>query len=309
MRAHRSLASLLLVLAVGCGDDDASGPLPDSGTHDAGTPDAALDASTQDAGPVVEDAGTEPDAGPGTSGGSGGLTCERTGTAGGFEYCVVTIAGVELKVVEPTAPAPWNLGIYFHGDGARAYEGDTAVRLQAPVTEARPILYVAAKAPNGCAWWLSPDYTRCDGVIADGDIDTEGRNADAVVEVIEALRAAYDLRTDRTLFGGSSGGAVFLTGEHLPLYGADHPGLYALGCGGFEPYADFAWDPTAGSLDAYDLRFTYGDADEYRDEIEAGVEAYQLLGFPVDENVLTGGVEHCAFDHIGFVVDAWASAG
>lgn len=272
---------MLLLLPLGCGDD--------------GPTDRSTDAGPSDAGVL-------------SSRGSGGLECERVGRSGDIDYCVVSVAGVELKVVEPEgATGPLDLALYLHGDGARAYSGDTALRIQAPITRVRPILYVAALAPNGCAWWLSPDYGPCDDAPTATDRDVAGANAAALGEAIEALRAAYDLRLDRTLFGGSSGGAVYLTGVHLPVLGDRHPGLYVLACGGGEPFASFAWDSSSVPLDGHELRFTLGDADFLREDVEAGVRTYEELGFDVTHTVLEGGIEHCGFDHLGLIADAWAS--
>ena len=253
---------------------------------------------------------TPPDAAPATSsGGSGGLDCESTGTVSGLSYCIVTIAGVELKIIEPEDDeGPLDLAIYLHGDGARAYEGDTALRIQAPFTHARRTLYVAARAPNTCAWWLSPDYS-CERASTNEDIDTQGQNADALASVISALQNAWDLNYDPILFGGSSGGAVFLSGAFLPLYGDQFHGAFALGCGGFAPYTDFAWQTSRENQGSSVLYFSYGDADAFRTDIEAGIDAYQALDFRIDVDLREGGIEHCAFDHIGWVTEAWSAFG
>lgn len=312
----RLLIPLSLCLLLACGDDDvtpdaslADAAVQDSGVQDGGAADAAQDASDA---AVVTDAGIDvpvrPDAGPSSSGGTGGLECERTGTVNSLSYCVVTIDGVELKIIEPEdTTGPMDLGIYLHGDGARAYEGDTALRIQAPWTRTRRTLYVAARAPNTCAWWLRPEYTACDGTGTEANIDREGENADALVSVIRALQAAYDLNYDPILFSGSSGGAVFLTGSFLPLYGNEFHGAFALGCGGFAPYTDFAWETTRENQGSTYLYFTYGDVDVFRSDIEGGIEAYEALDFGLEVELREGGVAHCAFDHIGWVTETWES--
>lgn len=278
-------------------------------TADVQTFDAADAQGMVDAGPMGSDAAPDvlrPDAGPSSSGGGGSLDCERTGTVNGLSYCVTEIAGVEIKMIEPEdTSGPLDLAIYLHGDGARAYEGDTALRIQAPWTRSRRTLYVAARAPNTCAWWLRPEYTACDGTGTDANVDREGDNARALMEVIRALQDAYDLNFDPILFGGSSGGAVFLTGSFLPLFGDEFHGAYALGCGGFAPYADFAWETTRDNQGSTFLYFTYGDTDVFRSDIEGGIEAYEALDFGVDVELREGGIAHCAFDHIGWVTEAW----
>ena len=53
------------------------------------------------------------------------------------------------------------------------------------------------------------------------------------------------------------------------------------------------------------LYFSYGDMDEYRGEIEDGIDAYRMLDFALDVDLREGGVAHCAFDHIGWVSETW----
>ncbi|MFT5355461.1 MAG: putative esterase [Polyangiales bacterium] len=312
----RNTILLALCLLVACGDDDVrldASPGDDAAIQDGGARDAAPDIFSADGSvDAPMDAGTDAvvrmDAGPANSGGSGGLVCERTGTVNSLSYCVITIDGVELKIIEPEdTTGPMDLAIYLHGDGARAYEGDTALRIQAPWTRPRRTLYVAARAPNTCAWWLRPEYTACDGTGTAANIDRDGANADALVSVIRALQAAYDLNYDPILFSGSSGGAVFLTGSFLPLYGDEFHGAFALGCGGFAPYTDFVWETTRDNQGSTYLYFTYGDADVFRGDIEGGIAAYEALDFGMDVELREGGVEHCAFDHIGWVTEVWES--
>ena len=273
-----------------------------------GAPPADLDAATLDAGELDagELDGGELDAGPPpSSGGSGGLSCIRSGSTNGIPYCVARVGSVEMKIVEPTASTrPLRLALYLHGDGARAYTGDTDVRVQAVWTRTADVLYVTALAPNGCAWWLRPSLPSCDGAITSADRDLEGENADALLAVIDALRAAFDLRTDITLLGGSSGGSVFLQASFLPRHGDEVPGPLALGCGGMAPWAPFAWEVTPVSIGPTVLYANYGEADELVPDIEAGNAAYRALGFPIDTTVQPG-VGHCAFDHLGWIRDVW----
>lgn len=300
--ARRSPLLLLALLSVACAAEPDAGQLE---TLDGGS----------DAGPGAEDAGTGADAGPGSSRGSGGLPCESTATvsSGGTSYdiCVARVGAVELKIVEPApddSGAPLRLAVYLHGDGARAHTGNTAPRLQAPWTYAHRTLYVSARAPNGCAWWLKPSYTACDGTLTQTNVDTAGENARALEQAIAALRAGWDLADEAVLFGGSSGGAIFLTASFLPLYGDRFPGGYALNCGGAAPWAGaLAWDGTDPALlGPTRLFFTYNAEDPViLEDTEQGVAYYRGLGFPLDETVLPG-TEHCAFDHLGRTVEVWA---
>jgi hypothetical protein len=306
----RRFAFLALCFLGAC--DTASPPPDAAATDDAFGPDAplledafapladapqALDAPVEDA---PRDAFMRT-----SSGGSGGLPCTRMGTVSGVPYCVAQVGSVEMKIVEPTASTgPMRLAVYLHGDGARAYTGDTVVRLQAPWARGANVLYVAALAPNRCAWWLRPSLPACDGAITAADRDDAGENAAALLAAIEALRAGWDIREDVTYLGGSSGGSVFLQGSFLPRYGDRIRGVVALGCGGDAPWAPFAWSVTPTSIGPTALFSNYGDADMLVPDIERGTAAYEALGFPVATNVLPG-VGHCMFDHIGWVRDTW----
>lgn len=257
-----------------------------------------------DAGEV--DARLEVDAARTSSGGSGGLACERIGVVDGLTYCVTTVAGVELKILPPEATeGPLDLAVYLHGDGARAYASDTVLRIQGAWARSRRTLYVAALAPNGCAWWLRPGYTGCDGVVGPDDPDVLGENGVALAAAIEALRGGWDLRNDPILFGGSSGGAVFLSGSFLPHFGDRYHGVFALACGGEAPWAPLTWDAARHGSTVLD--FEYGDADMLRPDIEEAIAAYRALGLPTNATRLDGGIAHCAFDHLGWVTTSWSA--
>ena len=63
-----------------------------------------------------------------------------------------------------------------------AYDGDTAPRLQAPWAFTHRTLYVAARAPNRCAWWTKTTLTTCLDDAPESDRDVEGKNAEAFVQ-------------------------------------------------------------------------------------------------------------------------------
>ncbi|WP_426734688.1 hypothetical protein [Myxococcus faecalis] len=313
----RLLVSALLALSLSaCSDDPDPTPTPDAGS-DAGTPDgsdsgtdAGTDAGSGDGGPTPQ-----PDAGPGTSGGSGKLPCERTGSVTSnsqtYPYCVTQVAGAELKIIEPRVgivPAPMRLAVYLHGDGARAHTGDTAPRLQAPWAYDNDTLYVSVLAPNKCAWWTKPSVTNCAVEGTEADRDLAGDNAATLVEVLDALRKGWNIINEPILFGGSSGGSVFLTASFLPRYGDRYRGVYALGCGGEAPWGGkLDWDSTRPELrGSTRLIYAYGDKDEYLTDIQASLTAFRGYAFPLEEKVVAGAT-HCAFDHIGGVKDIWAA--
>lgn len=248
----------------------------------------------------------------GSSHGAGGLPCQRRGRVSSgkraYAYCVAQVAGAELKIIEPqgTAPGePLRLAIYLHADGALAHDGDNAPRIQAPWTSSHRTLYVSARAPNGCGWWIKPTVTRCND--DERDRDGEGANAAVLARIIEALRSGWNLDNGPILYGASSGGSVLLTSTFLPRYGDRYPGAFALGCGGEMPWTGrLEWDGTRPELRGpTKLFFTYGDRDEYLADIRSSIVYYGRLGFPVDEQVVPD-AGHCQFNHLGRTVEIWS---
>ncbi|MFO0593461.1 MAG: hypothetical protein U0441_38320 [Polyangiaceae bacterium] len=293
-----------------------------SGTTDSTTTDTvsttSATSSTTDSGPST-----------GSSHGEGGLTCSKTGVATesgkDYKYCVAKAGSVEMKIVEPAAggTGPLHLAVYLHGDGAGPYSSDFDLRKLAPWTTAHHVLLVSALAPNACAWWLSPSYTTCDGStpVPDSAIDTGGENADALKAAIDALRGGFDIADNPVLFGGSSGGSIFLTASFLPLYGDKYPGAWALSCGGDAPFAgSLAWDGmNAALVSANSLFFTYGDKDFVVPDVLQSIEFYKGLSFSTDvkvvpETVASGTNSHCgnvggsySYDQIGRVAEVWSA--
>ena len=318
-----------VLLAAACSSPTTETPhtnLPDAGT---GAADPGPDAGTgaADPGPDAgDDAGT--DAGTGSSHGQGGIPCASTGvvTEGGtsYSYCVAGVGGVEMKIVEPEAlgAGPLRLAVYLHGDGAGPYTSGLALRKLAPWTTKHGVLLAAARAPNACAWWLEPSYTTCDAAtpIPDSAIDTGGENAAALKAAIDALRAGWDLADSPALFGGSSGGSIFLSASFLPLFGDQLPGAWALSCGGDAPWAGgLAWDGKNPALvGANKLFFTYGDKDFVVPDVTESVAFYQGLSIPTEVKIIpetvAAGTSHCgnvggsySYDQIGRVAEVWSS--
>lgn len=272
---------------------------------------------------------TDPEPGKGSSHGEGGIACSSTGVAseGGtdYSYCVAKAGSVEMKIVEPAAGAagPLHLAIYLHGDGAGPYASDFDLRRLAPWTTTHNVLLVSALAPNACAWWLEPSYTTCDAAtpVPDDAVDTGGENAAALKGAIDALRAGWDIADSPVLFGGSSGGSIFLSASFLPLFGDQFPGAWALSCGGDAPWAGgLAWDGKDPALaSANKLFFTYGDKDFVVPDVLESIDFYQGLRIPTDvkvipETVENGTTSHCgnvggsySYDQIGRVAEVWSS--
>jgi predicted esterase len=272
---------------------------------------------------------TTTDTGPGSSQGQGGIPCSTTGVAseGGkdYTYCVAKAGSVEMKIVEPEAggSGPLHLAVYLHGDGAGPYGSHFDLRRLAPWTTTHHVLLVSALAPNACAWWLKPSYTTCDAAtpVPDDAVDTGGENAEALKAAIEALRAGWDIADRPVLFGGSSGGSIFLSASFLPLLGDQFPGAWALSCGGDAPWAGgLGWDGKDPALaSANKLFYTYGDKDFVVPDVLESIEFYERMGIATDvkvipEMVANGGTSHCgnvggsySYDQIGRVAEVWSS--
>lgn len=314
-----TLALAALLLAVAC---PAPAPV-DVADAAFETVDAAF---APDASAGLDAAAPGPDAGPASSHGTGGLACTSTGVVSSsgmdYGYCVASVAGVEMKVVEPEpGTGPLRLAVYLHGDGAGPYSSGLALRKLVPWTTTHRTLLVAARAPNACAWWLKPSYTVCDGTTPAPDeaIDRGGENAQALLSALEALRAGWDVLDSPVLFGGSSGGSIFLTASFFPLHGDRFPGAYALSCGGDAPWAGgMAWDTTKPALvGASKLFFTYGDKDFVKPDVLGAIAYYQGLAVPTEVKVIAEsvaeGTSHCgnvggsySYDQIGRVGEVWA---
>lgn len=295
LRARALGCTALLAALSGCSSPSSSDPpAPPAPTPDAGSP--------------PPDGGLTPDADaaspPASSGGKGGLTCARTEDVGsGHTACVVTVAGVELKVVPPLAGAgPVRLGIYLHGDGAGAHKSGSALKAMVPWVEGKRGLGVSALAPNGCAWWQKPTH---DCASATSEPDSAADNTRALAAALDAVEKAYDVRLDSARYYGSSGGSIFLTTQWLPLQGGKRPGVFALMCGGEVGAQPPAWDMGDAAARARSpLAFTYGAEDFLASDIRRAIAGWGKLGFAVAEKVVPG-AGHCAFDAHGEAMRVW----
>ena len=286
-------------LFVACSSDANQLSPNDAGTKDSGLADATAnttDASTDGSVAVLSSEGT------------GGISCASTRTVSNRTVCVNTLGGSEFRFVEPATPAttPRDLVVYVHGDGARAFTSDGAIKALLPWSDAHEAITVAVLAPNGCAWWQKPTQTNCtEG--ATPDPDTAGVNADTLKSVLDSFRAHYNIRLARTFFYGASGGSIFLTDSFFRRFGNGYPGAYALNCGGTKPALAFAWDTKDAALrGGTKMFFTYGDKDFLKSDIEAAIPFFTNSGFPVDTRVIPN-AEHCAFDGHGRAAEVFSA--
>lgn len=267
-------------------------------------------------------------AGPSSSRGTGGIPCTATGSVSvdgtSYPFCLASVGDVQLKLVVPAdTTGPLRLALYLHGDGAGPHDSGLALRKHAPFTTAHRTLYASVRAPNRCAWWLKPSYTTCGGTtpVPEAAKDVEGENAAALVQVIEALRAAFDVLDAPILFGGSSGGAIFLSSSFVPSYGARFPGVHAWSCGGDAPWSGrLDWDARdPATRTATKFFFTYGDKDFLVPDITRAIGFYRDAGLALDTQVVAEDAapasSHCgnvdgtySYDQLGRVAEVWADA-
>lgn len=320
---------LVTAIAASCGSESRDRPLGGGGAGGSASGGGSAGGGAGGGGTGGAGGSSDADAGMASSHGKGGLSCTSTGVAVengvSYNYCVAKVGSVEMKLVEPTAAgtAPLHLAIYLHGDGAGPYGSHFDLRRLAPWTSTHNVLLVSALAPNACAWWLKPSYTICDAAtpVPNDAIDTGGENANALDAAIDALRAGWDIADKPILFGGSSGGSIFLTSSFLPLFGDKRPGAWALSCGGDAPFAGgLAWNGMDATLVAANkLFFTYGDKDFVVPDVLKSIDFYKGLSFPTDvlvipETVANGGTSHCgnvggsySYDQISRVAEVWGS--
>jgi hypothetical protein len=309
----RALVISMVVLGFSCGSSrggDDAGDSPDASVIDAGT---LEDAGVIDAGIEEEDAGVI-DAGIASSQGTGGVTCissanvDATHTA-----CLSKVNDTSFKLTTPVGGSgPYYLGIYLHGDGAGAYNSNSAVKRMLTLADQKHVLQIAVLAPNGCAWWQDPGTpfdSQCNNT---GSVtpDTSGLNAQSLAEVIDAVRAAYDIRNDLVLYYSASGGSIFLTNSFIPSHGSEYPGGMSINCGAQMP-ADsaFTWDTSdVAARGSTQMFFTYGDSDPVvlPADVHATVVGYAAKNFVVDEKILPG-VQHCGptFDAHARALEVW----
>ena len=304
-----------------CNADDNGGMRCKNGSWVPWTCKAGTTCSRADNGYLsCVDDGTAPDAGQDTPAqfSFGTLSCSTRDTyttPGGSKLrrCITTIGGVAMKVFGPAkvSGGPLTLAIYLHGDGAAPYTDNLAPKYQGDwAAQQTDLLYVVARAPNGCAWWrdVSPAYSSCsNGQYASNPQDTAGKNADALKTAIDGLRGALDIDSSKTLFAGSSGGSIMLTASWIPRYGDAYPGAYVLECGGEEPWQDFLWDED-GIADVVRMTFVYGTGERLYDDIRAAYKFYDRLGVDawlIKEDPTNTQSDHCNYDQLGNVTMHW----
>ncbi len=149
---------------------------------------------------------------------------------------------------------------------------------------------------------LSP--TRNQSVLTwETDLDdvTRAKNARLIDELLQTkILKSLNINRDHIYFVGQSGGAVFLGGSFIPLFGSKYRGGALMLCGGSPPKVNFVAGPSEEFKRFFKIHFqwTAGEMQELIPLIRSGVEFYRKT-VNNDRYVTTSDVgqgEHCIFN-------------
>lgn len=177
---------------------------------------------------------------------------------------------------------------YFHGDG-----GSQGVRTQLgrliSVAQKNNLVLAGAATPIGNSWY---------GVIEPKTPKDPFPTAQFFDELIQSIFQRHRINRDRVYLTGISGGAVFITGRYLPVYGRDYKGGAVLLCGGspsdtYEQGFEIYRNPKE-FMAYFPLYFYAMKGDYLYQQILEGVASYRAAGFSVSSEFPSGG-SHCGF--------------
>lgn len=219
----------------------------------------------------------------------GGVSCQEEFAIAGHRGCQADIAGMAVRFFPlPEGTPVRRLALYFHGDDGKGWIEGWGFH---------PDILDWAK-PRGIlvAGLLSPGLHPTHGFPAYGSAGPH--HARIVAGALEHFADRFSVAERRSLFWGTSGGAVFLSSYLVPIAGSRLPGVAALSCGGgFHDTTSgmWSWDPgDKATRDLFALLYNYGDRDFLADGNREGRDGYRRLGFAVEE-IVHAGAEHC--DH------------
>jgi hypothetical protein len=243
---------------------DTQESLPPGPTYTARQPEGQVPITRNPAATVVT-----------TSNGSGGVT--------GYQNVAFGAGRYKIEVPADIGPSrPYGLHIHLHGDGGGGFDSFPNRRL------ANDLIGVAVRAPMT----RNPQWGRSLGVEHANYLDGLIQN--------EILRK-YNIRTDRIYFSGVSGGAYFLTGHFIPLFGQKYRSGALILCGGMPPQIAF---PDQNSLKDIRMHFitTGGERSDITANIDQSLAAYRPMyaqaGAPTMlTNETVGVAGHCEFDN------------
>lgn len=218
---------------------------------------------------------------------------------GGYPGCDSTIRGYRVKFLPlPTDRKPKAIAVYFHGDTAKDWENN-GFRDLARWSYEHDVLFLAARSE---AWASNP-----------GEepwrvwYQTDRQGSRVVSSIIDDFVGAYRPTTQRKLYTGVSGGAIYLTSNYMAYAMDRHPGVAVANCGAGNtsliPAFDWAKDKPALRA-SVPIHYIYGSLDFLARQIENSYTHFQTEGFNVTREVING-AGHCAFDYDTKTADVW----
>jgi len=170
----------------------------------------------------------------------------------------------------------YGLNIHLHGDGGGDY--NWLYRPNVTIARRYDLIGVVVQAPNRQRRWYN-----------------QGReNAAFLHELIsQEFFANYNIDQSRVYFSGVSGGAQFLSGQFIPLYGHHYNSGALMLCGGPSNWQR-RLNGDASFRQRFKLFWYSGTADFLYSQIVSGITYYKNAGFQVDSKMIEGG-RHCRF--------------
>jgi hypothetical protein len=247
----------------------------------------------------------------GNSGGSGGVTgrvvenqsfTSSEGVQATFRYFAP--AGNNRDTGHP-------LVVYLNGNtGSNFGPKSTYPQTSGEHGQSLPTLDQARNEAAQESWWnqavfvsvLSP--TRNQSVLTwetDLDASVRAKNARLVHELVQNnIFRNLNINRDQVFFVGQSGGAVFLGGSFIPLFGTNYRGGALMLCGGSPPKANFTVAPTEEFKRLFKIHFqwTAREMPELIPLIKGGIDYYRKA-INNDQYVTASDVgqgEHCIFN-------------
>jgi hypothetical protein len=179
--------------------------------------------------------------------------------------------------------------VYLHGDGAEEY--DNMFNDLTLYSRSLGFAHLQTRAPDSLM--LEDNITGITEMTASWRAEPLRNTArlDSLITYVLSLPSAREIQN--VYFTGASGGAVFITRDFLPRYGAKYTGGAILLCGGMQP--DLIPNFESDWIPHFFLDFYTQQQDIIYNEALVAANYYTSLGFSTDPDFPPGG-SHCGFD-------------
>lgn len=173
------------------------------------------------------------------------------------------------------------LVVFFHGDGG-AKKFESSAKTFSRIAKEKKFDFLAVQAPGGKNWH-----------------DNGWEHGQWVSDLLRNVRKPKKQHS-YVIFAGISGGAVFIQGQFLPLFGAEFRGGALLLCGGAPSLISAGADITMANYGedpkkTLSIYLAINRGDYIFKQASAGIKAYKAFGMKVHEDILNG-KGHCQFD-------------